>query len=124
MARLSLGMLFDEHQRPSDSPENSDQSPKSALQDFFDRQKSPPNSPDVIRHSAEVTGGEPAESEANRATQMAIATAPRPKARPPTLGSVAQTVTPDAAGFERMAEGLGQQAKVPPQGKHGTTTAD
>jgi hypothetical protein len=124
LARLSLGMLFDEHLRPTDSPASGDQTPKSALQDFFDRQKTGPNSPDVIRHSAEVTAGAPAESEANRATQVAIATAPRPKARPPTLGSAPPTVTPDAAGFERMAEGLGQQPKVPPRGKHGTAEAD
>ncbi len=111
LARLSLSMLFDEHQRPKDDPPaQSEAASKSVLQNFLDQQKAkPPNSPDAIRYSAEVTGGVPAESETTRATQQAVASTPRPKASLPTLGGSRPAVLPDDSGFESMAGVLGKK---------------
>lgn len=122
VARLSLSMLFDEHQGAASKPSGTTDEPKSPLQDLVDRQKAqPPNSPDAIRHSVEVTGGAPADSTATRATQHAVASAPRPKAQPPTFREVVPGVTPDAVGLERLT---GAMAKATGKGRDGQAQTD
>lgn len=122
LARLSLSILVDEHKSPISTPAASPTSPKSALQDFLDQQKQrPPNSPDPIRQAAEIGAGVAAESGATRATQLAVAGATRPRARPPTLGWSPPPVTSDPAGFGNIGGRLG---KAFGKGQDGPAQAD
>ncbi|MCC6190630.1 MAG: DUF87 domain-containing protein [Anaerolineales bacterium] len=116
LARRSSSMLFDEHGTAQPAPAGTQREPAPPTEANQQKAK-PPNSPDFIRHSAEVGAGAAADSETTRATQPA---APRPKARLPNLGAWGPTAAPDEAGFGNIADGIGRK-KQPGRGANDPT---